>query len=100
MKPKPRLLLPSITAGIGMAAILQVLALLAAQRGLTTLSRFLDWPGTLMQSALPCTPIPTAVGAGCEATPLHLVASLASLPVSAVIYSWLVYLVLKKRTAA
>jgi hypothetical protein len=97
--PRRKLLLPAIVAGIGMAAVFQVLALLAYQRGFTTVTQLLDWPSTLVQAAFPCQTAGSAPGR-CAGSPLMLVAYLAGLPLSAALYSWLAYLFLRRRIQA
>lgn len=97
MKPRNKILLPAIVAGMGIAAVFQVLALLASQRGFTTVTQFLDWPGTLIQAAFPCVPAGPAPDARCASSPLVLIAYLAGLPLSAALYAWLAHLYLRRR---
>jgi hypothetical protein len=74
-----------------------VLALVAHEHGLTTATRFLDWPNGVLQSLVPCNPVGAPEKPLCEGSSLNLLAYFASWPVGATIYSIVAYIFFKRR---
>ena len=97
MQSRAKIVLLAIVAGIGLSALLQVLALLANEQGLAMVTRILDWPNTLLQSFVPCLPIGQPEEQRCEGSPMNLLTYFASLPIGAAVYSTVAYVFFKRR---
>ena len=80
-----RLILPSVVIGVGISAVLQVLALVAQQAGLPLVTTLLDWPNTLIQAAVS------------DGSAVNLPGYFASLPLGVVVYATAAYVFLSKR---
>lgn len=86
MKYDTRLVLPSVVIGVGISAVLQVLALIAQERDLSLLTRILDWPNTVIQAAVS------------DGSSVNLLGYFASLPVGLAVYAMCAYVFLRSRT--
>ena len=82
-----KLLLRAIAIGVGITLALFGLSYLAATTGHSQLSAVFYWQGWGLQVLVPAPNIGTSEQPLYEATPLHLVAFFAGLPLGVVIYS-------------
>jgi len=96
MQSRAKAILLAIFLGVGISALLQVLALVAHEQGFTSITRILDWPNTLLQSLVPCVPVGSSENPRCEGSPLNLLAYFASLPVGAVVYAIIAFVILRR----
>jgi hypothetical protein len=80
MTTRPKLVLPSIVLGTGIAAALEVASAIAHSKGMEPVSRTLSWLNTLLQ----------------DGPPLNLFVYFASLPLAAALYSVASFLVLSR----
>jgi hypothetical protein len=96
VQSKAKSILVAIVLGVGISALLQVLALVAHEHGFASITRIVDWPNTLLQSLVPCVPVGSSETPRCEGSPLNLLAYFASLPVGAVVYSTIAFVILKR----
>jgi len=85
---RPKAIMLAITAGIGISAVLQVLALVAYQKGFAALTQILDWPNTLLQAAFPAVSMNSSI---------NVLAYFASLPLGAAAYAIVAYILLRRR---
>ncbi len=85
MKYDTRLILPSVVIGIGISALLQVLALIAYKAGHPLVTQLLDWPNTVIQAAVS------------DGSSVNLLAYFASLPLGVAVYGIGAYVFLKGR---
>lgn len=97
MRSRAHIVLPAIVAGIGVSALVQVLALLAQQQGFTLATRLLDWPNTLLQLITPCPQSGTDAARSCDGAPQNLWTYLASFPISAAVYSFIAFLHFRRK---
>ncbi len=81
MRHKTRIMFVSAAAGMVVAGLLQMIALLASHAGLAVVAHLVDWPHALLQAFL--------------ASPS--MAYLASLPFGAAVYAVCAYVLLKKK---
>ncbi len=85
VKYDSRLVLPSLVIGIGISAVLQVVALVAYKQGFPLATKFLDWPNTIIQAAVS------------DGSAVNLPAYFASLPLGVAAYAMCAYVFLSKR---
>jgi hypothetical protein len=99
MKPRPRRILLATAIGVLITACAAVTAHFAATAGASFLASVLRWPNTLLQAIVPLHNIGTLEQPFYEATPLNLLAFMASFPLAAVLYSVVSYAILSIRAA-
>jgi len=87
-------ILSAFAIGVLATAVLFALSFAADSFGLTSLANGLLWQNTLLQSFAPLGNIGTSQHPVYEGTPLNLLAFLASIPSSIIIYSLVAYAVL------
>ena len=89
----------SLKIGAALTALDIGAAQLASACGKPGLASFVYWPNTIIQAFLPCVPMDVSGENHCEGTLLNVVAFWASIPISAVIYSTIAFLIMRHRSA-
>ena len=90
----------SILAGVFVTVALVVASHLAFGVGLHKLSYVLYWQGFAAAQLVPCSPVDTPGRPFCMSVPSSVIAFFSGIPVGFVLYSYLVYRVLRNRTRA
>jgi hypothetical protein len=72
-------------------------AYLADMSGYKAFSGILFWPNTVLQDLMPCVPIEASRQYFCEATPLNLLAYIASFPISVAVYGAIAFAFIGRR---
>jgi hypothetical protein len=89
----------SLIIGVLISAGLIGAAFFADVSGYKALSGILFWPNTLLQDLTPCVPIEASGQHLCEATPLNLIAYVASFPISVAVYGAIAFGFIGRRAA-
>jgi hypothetical protein len=97
MRSRAKTVAIAIGIGIVVTAILEAASYWVDSLGSEWLARTLGWPNSLLQALVPCNNIGTAERPLCEGTPLNLLAYFLSFPVAIAVYSFVAYVLVRRR---
>jgi len=87
----------AVLVGALATALLTVAAYWSSLAGADGLSQVLLWPNAVLQALIPCNDIGGPGARLCEGTALNLAAWYLSFPVGMAVYSWIAYVILRRR---